>query len=224
MPGASEIWAVFCQVDPSHPSLQRLVAGSTTRELERKATLISQDGRDTHVYLVASGRLQALRFSAKGDETWLADLEAGDLIGEISALEGERRTSSVVAVERSLVLSISRSLFLSEMLEAGPFGLAVARLLARRVKLTSSQLAKSVTLKVAGRLHGELISMANPVRESNGRAAYRIEGNVNVSSVAQKIYATREATSRAMTFLEDEGHVIRQGDKVDVFEPRQPLG
>jgi len=27
-----------------------------------------------------------------------------------------------------------------------------------------------------------------------------------------------------MTFLEDEGHVIRQGDKVDVFEPRQPLG
>ena len=57
-------------------------------------------------YFVLDGRLVAGRTSEEGTYQSLAAMGPGDVVGEIAALTGSRRTADVVAEERSELLQV----------------------------------------------------------------------------------------------------------------------
>ncbi|MEL7453166.1 MAG: Crp/Fnr family transcriptional regulator [Pseudomonadota bacterium] len=215
-------WAKFCQSNTSEAGVQRLAHGSQRRDLAAKATLIEQDEPGSTVYLVVSGKLKAVQYSSGGHEIWLADIEQDELTGEMAVLDQEGRSSDVLAVQPSSLISISQHLFLNELDSGGPFALAVTRMLARRLKRTSLQLSNSVAINVSGRLHGELIRIAEPM-SAEEEPVFEIDNPPSVSALAKRIHATREATSRAMSALERQGLVSRSGSTLRTIAPRGPF-
>lgn len=207
---ARRAWAAFIAAGEDHPAAQALGAASTVRTLSKDVVLLHESDTDNGVFLVGSGSLRSMRNTADGQEIWLTDHHAGELIGEIAALTGQGRTSSTLALGPSVVFAVARADFLAACALYGTLGLALARLLASRLSKTSTQVAELVALSVQHRLHQELIRLSNP--GANGAAVISQERAPSVTELGQRIHATREATSRALRDLEARGLIARSGD------------
>ncbi|MEM6946672.1 MAG: Crp/Fnr family transcriptional regulator [Pseudomonadota bacterium] len=216
----AEAWAKFCAADISTSGVQRLAAASRPRRLAPRAALMEQDQEGSQVYLVGKGRLKAVRYSEEGDEIWLAELSPGDLIGEMSALECHRRSSAVEAQDEALVFSISNTVFLAELQAEGPFSLAVARLLAKRVRDTSARFADTLAKNVEARLHQELLGLAKRADPAGAGPGLVLRPRPEILVLAKRIHATRESCSRALSALKEKRLVIVEGHGLRVFPAR----
>lgn len=207
---AIRTWAAFLGAGEDHQAARMLGAASTSRTLRKDAILLHESDTDDGVFLVGSGSLRSVRNPGDGQEIWLADHHAGELIGEIAALTGQKRTSSTIAIGPSLVFAVAREDFLATCSLHGSLGLAIARLLAARLARTSTQVTELVAMGVHHRLHQELIRLSNPA--TRGGAVISPELAPSITELGQRIHATREATSRALRDLEARGVIARSGD------------
>lgn len=207
---ARRAWGAFIAAGEDHPAAHALGQASTGRLLQKDAALLHEFDRDDGVFLVGSGSLRSFRNTADGQEIWLTDHSAGELIGEIAALTGQARTSSTIALGPSMVFGVARARFLAACAEHGILGLSLARLLAARLSRTSTQVAELVAMSVQNRLHQELIRLSNPAED--GGAVISQSQAPSVTELGQRIHATREATSRALRDLEARGLIARSGE------------
>jgi CRP/FNR family cyclic AMP-dependent transcriptional regulator len=195
-------WSELLSVDPSDPGIGVLNDHSNIRHLQKNETLIHQDERIDHVSLVKTGMLQARFVTFEGTEVWLANLPAGAIVGEISALCDRLSSAHVSAVEPTQVLVAPRSTFLNAMMASSAFGLAIARILAARIADTSNSLSSHVALKIEDRLLNALKTMDTIFV---GDAAILVTSVPAISELAVRIHASREATSRTYTRLTRQG-------------------
>src|SRR5205085_9128338 len=76
-----------------------LVAQARVRKVPRSEVLLRAGAAGGDVVLVLSGRVRLVAYGADQREVMLAIRGPGELLGEIAALGGLRRTASVVAVD-----------------------------------------------------------------------------------------------------------------------------
>lgn len=211
----SQDWGTI--IGDSHDiAAETLNKKSTLRHLTSGTILIHQDEEIDHVYLVTAGSFEVVTTEMDGSEIWLADLQFGEIVGEVSALYSHSSTSSVLARAPSEVLAVSRSDFLYAMDSSGKFARAVASLLAERIAKTSEHLSNKVSKSVQNRLRQYLISLALTDAESN---QLKIKSAPPVAEICDRIHATREATSRAMTNLQKSKIVKRVNGEIIVLKP-----
>src|SRR5512135_2584189 len=91
--------------------LDTLVAQCIWRPYEKGREVIEQEGGSKDVYFIASGRVRITIYAASGREVAFRDLAQGASVGELSAVDGLSRSTSVVAIEDSWIASISRDQF-----------------------------------------------------------------------------------------------------------------
>lgn len=217
---AQHLWAQFAGLDPAHPAVAQLAAASMSRRAGRGEVIVAEGDADDAVYLVAEGALRTVRFTQNGHEVWYADVGPGELTGDMAALTGSRRTSTVVAKSIAMLFALERDEFLAVAGRFPEFTLAIARMLARRLQATSTQLAELAALPVSSRVHGELATIGAPAR--GDCEVFEIAPPPTVLALSQRIHATREATSRALTVLEDRGFLVRTRRRWQVIVPMAP--
>lgn len=217
--GATELraWSAFCGLTDGHPAVSALADASQLWVTPPGAFLIEQGAEETHFVLICTGIARAVRYTPNGHEIWLADFGPGDLLGEIAALTGQPRTSAVIARSEVVQVRIANTLVIDLMRQHGDIALAVARVTAARLGLTSTQLAGLITMPVAARLHHELVQMGE--RDPSDPETYIVRPALTVSALAERIHASREATSRALKSLEDRGLVIKSRRQWTVIAP-----
>ena len=113
------------------------------------------------LFIVASGTLEAVTTSRSGRELVFGSMGAGSVIGELTIIDGDRRTAGVRAVVASEVLSLSRKVFLREARLDPEIGLALARLCANRVRSWSEWASSSSFATVESRLASTVMALAN---------------------------------------------------------------
>ncbi|MEO1459085.1 MAG: Crp/Fnr family transcriptional regulator [Pseudomonadota bacterium] len=216
-----QAWAKFCALDKGHALISQLSDASQQKQLRRDETLINQGDAVDGVYLVVAGQLRAVRYTANGHEIWLSDLFGGDLVGEIAVLADTKRTSALLASRPTSLLSIATHTFVAAILDHGVFGLALAKQFSKRLEATSGQLADLMGMPVDVRLHAELVRAGQ--QDSSDDEMFVITSVPKVSALGQRIHASREATSRALSSLEKRGLVERTSDHWAVICPRDML-
>jgi CRP/FNR family transcriptional regulator, cyclic AMP receptor protein len=205
---AAQTWAHFAELSSRHPAVLLLAQSSRLKRLKRGDVLVEESDDGADVFLVASGHVRTIRILDNGQEVWLADAGPGELIGELAALTGQMRTSTVVAATDLQIFAIERAVFLSVAGRHGEVALEVARLLARRLIQTSGQMADLFGKSVAYRVHRELVRLGVPSRTPG--ELVRLPAPPTITDLRQRVHASREATSRAMSELEERGLVIRK--------------
>ena len=88
---------------------ERLAAVMTARTLTDGETLVHEGSADDHLYAILDGALAVVRGAGNGSAITLYTLARGDLVGELSFLDGAQRYASLVARGRTQVLSLARS-------------------------------------------------------------------------------------------------------------------
>jgi CRP/FNR family transcriptional regulator len=118
----------------SRRDLKRLASATITRAYKKGEVIVKQDEGAVAFYLITKGRVNVVRGAAGESQTALASLGPGEFFGEMALLDSYPRSASVVAVDDTECLVLSRWDFLAE-LRSNPF-IAVQMLpvLSRRIR------------------------------------------------------------------------------------------
>lgn len=210
-------WGNYIGVSADHPAATALSAASRVRDVRSGEQVIEQDDISDSVYLVCDGRLSVFRYTQNGHEILLSQIEPVALVGEMSLFASSVRTSAVVASMDSRLIAVSGQNFKALSLAHSVIASAVAQELARRLTTTSNVLTDLVSMSVPNRLYGELVREGRPIAEDNEILV--VSPSPAVTTLARRIHATREATSRAMSLLQNRGLVRRTKDLIEIVAP-----
>ncbi len=178
--------------------------------------IILANENSTEVYFIASGKVRILLYSAsEGRQVLLANVGACEMFGEVSAIDGLSRSATVEA-EEDCELAVLKEEKFRKLIEDHPaFALAVMSKLAANVRRLTERVYEFSTLPVESRIHAELLRCAVPDDKHKGQAlvspALRAE-------FAARIATTREAVSRVITKLDEEGIAKREGQDIRVLD------
>jgi CRP/FNR family cyclic AMP-dependent transcriptional regulator len=182
------------------------------------SAIIAQDDAEDQIYLILDGNVRVILLSESGQEIWLDTLEAGAVLGEMAVLIGANRTSGIVANTNVISATYSASDFMKLMTDHSVIGIALSRLLARRVFQTTQRMFALSALSVPGRVYAELLRTSEPVDSEKSRL---IEPTPSITDIAMRVNTTRETVSRTVSDLERRGLLKRAPRGFELVDPDQ---
>jgi CRP-like cAMP-binding protein len=165
--------------------------------------VVSHRDDSTDVFFIVSGELRVTVYALSGREVSFKDLGAGEMFGELAAIDGQPRTTHVIALTDSVVASMSAAAFWQTIHAEPELAAAVLKRLARLVRSLSERVIEISTLGVNNRIHAELLRLARQ-RAARDDVA-EIEPAPTHADIAARISSHREAVSRELKRLERIG-------------------
>jgi CRP/FNR family cyclic AMP-dependent transcriptional regulator len=173
------------------------------RSYRRGEEVIDCDSSSRDVFFVIEGSVRVINQSPSGREVTLADLQAGDLFGELAAIDGEPRSASVVATSESVVAVMAGETLCRVISDHPAVALAMLKRLASMIRNSTARIMALSTLGAYNRVYAELLRMAKSGVAQSGDA--RIKPPPTHAEIASRISTTRETVARAI------GDLARQG-------------
>jgi CRP-like cAMP-binding protein len=124
------------------------------RDVIEKDKVIFREGQDsTDAFVIESGKIGVFK-SVEGKMVKLAVLEKGAMFGEMAAITGEKRTATMMAMEQSVVVRISRAMVQQKIGACDPFIKALINILINNLSRVTERYA--VQNKMADKLLNDL--------------------------------------------------------------------
>jgi CRP-like cAMP-binding protein len=201
-------------VDPE--LARRHVARITRSTYEPGALVLDFDDVGTDVFFIETGSVRVIVRNAGGREVILGDLHAGEIFGEMAAIDDMPRSANITAMHRSTVGRMTGAAFRDMAAEAPLVGLRVMRVLTARVRLGNQRLLELATLTLKHRLHAELLREARP-RASTGELVISPPPLQHV--LAARVGGRREAVSREIADMLRQGLLKRTSAALVITQP-----
>lgn len=168
----------------------------------RKNTVIIEKGDDANaLFVLLKGRSKAYVADERGKEIILSEQGPGAVLGELALLADMPRTASVMTLEDSDLLVLSKRSF-GECLEANPgIALNLIHSLARQVRTLTESVTDFALLDVYGRIAKILVDSSV---EENG---VRITPKLTHQQIADHVGASREMVSKILKDLKAGGYL-----------------
>jgi CRP-like cAMP-binding protein len=199
---------IFREVPPS--VLADIERRCRWREVKAPGDIIHYLDDSNEVFFIAAGQVRAIIYSTTGKAVTFRDLHAGDMFGELAAIDGRRRSASVQAVSDCLVAQLSGKAFWELMVSEPAITRAVLLHLNALVRSLSTRVYEFSTLAVRNRIQAELLRIARSIGERHGEGASIARAPTH-SEIASRISTHREAVAREMSRLAKLGIVARRG-------------
>jgi CRP-like cAMP-binding protein len=183
--------------------LDQLQRACRWRAIPVGGQIIWYGASDRDVYLVVSGRVRVTIYSMAGRQVTFRDHVAGDLFGEVAAIDGMLRFGDVVACEPTKLAVLPESA-LWNLIRAHP--IIAARMLRRFAALVRSLSARVIdlsTLAVRNRIHALLLRQAREAGVKGNSA--RISPAPRHAEIASLVGTYREQVTRELSTLAKHG-------------------
>ena len=191
------------------PALEKLARQCRWQRFAAGQRVISRAAPDHDVYLVVSGKVRVTSFSAAGREVAFGDLRGGEWFGDFAAIDGLSRSADVVAIDETLLASMSPALFRQLLREHPEACDRVLRKLVKSIRELTERVFDFSTLGVQNRLHAELLRLARQAGVEGNRA--RIDPAPRHAEIAGHISTYREQVSRELSAMAKQGLIQRSG-------------
>jgi CRP-like cAMP-binding protein len=186
---------------------------AATRRFRAKQVLFHEGEPGDAVVAIASGRVKVSLHTRRGREIVLAIKEAGELVGELSAIDGRPRSATATALEAVDALVLPAPAFL-EFVDAHPrLAVRLLRVLAAQIRATDLRSAERDAGDITGRVARRLVELAERFGEHRG-SGLEITLVLSQDDLAGWVGATREATSRALGRLRADGCVTTGRERI----------
>ncbi len=136
------------------------------RKFVRGSVLMYEGEPGERVMVIISGHVKITRTTRDGHETILSFRGPGDLLGELSCIDGQPRLSSVEAIEPVDALVIAASAFRHHLETTPRVAVAVLENLSRRFRDTARKRSQFGASDTIGRVAARLVELAERYGES----------------------------------------------------------
>lgn len=184
-----------------------LSARWVVRRVAAGATVMRPRVPPLGVCFLLRGTLRVRVASATATPVTLALVSAGEIVGEMAALDGAACAAEVTAVEFSEVAWIDRETFLDALDRWSSLGRGVAHLLSQRLRQTDQTIQSLVALEVDQRVAQRLLELAAVYGEPVGERGLRLPMRITQQDLAAMVGASRERTNRALVAFKRRGWV-----------------
>jgi CRP-like cAMP-binding protein len=186
--------------------LDDLVSRGARRHFKRGAYLLTEGEISDHVAVVLTGRAKVSSFTPDGREVVLAVRGPGDLLGELSALDGGVRSASVSALEPVEALIIPSERFEHFLQDHARLAVMLLQMMSRRLRDADRKRIEFGAYDTPGRVARRIIELADRYGEAEARGV-RITLSLTQDELAGWSGASREAVSKALRHFRDRGWI-----------------
>ena len=203
--------------DPTAGPLAAAFRDGRRQRLRVGTTLFTEGDASSRVVLLLSGRVKISVFSGEGTETVLAFRGAGDVLGELAAIDGEEHLATVTVIEDGEALVIPAERFLAALAEQPGLALVLLRSIVGRLRDADRKRAEFTALDVVGRVAHRLVELAERYGEASGDVVL-IGLPISQRELAGWVGASREAVNKALQQLERRGLISAERRHLTVLD------
>jgi CRP-like cAMP-binding protein len=174
-----------------------------------RALIVSEDETDDDVFFILSGRARAATYTDTGKEVLMSELPPGESFGIFAAIDGQPRSTNVIAIEDARIARMSADNFNKVLYSHSGVTRAFIHYLVERIRHLSTRMTAVTTQDAEHRLIAELLRLAEDGMTDADSA--RIEPLPTQQELATLLFSQREAIGRDMSKLKDAGLIERKG-------------
>src|SRR5262245_22386213 len=137
-----------------------LEAACIWRRYRHGEHLFERGNSSNEVFFIVEGSVSIVSASATGRAVNLARAGAGEVIGEMAAIDGLPRSASVAAAEDSLVAVLPAARFVPLLERNGKIAVELLRRLSAMVRHTGARVVEMSTLDATNRVYDALLRQA----------------------------------------------------------------
>lgn len=168
------------------------------------------------LYIISSGRVKVYLPSTQGEEVILAILDNGEIIGELSLLDGTKRSATISVTEDSEVMYLSRNDFLNFLRSDFDTVLNVFSMITERLRKTNDQLEEAYMLDITSRIARKILALSDQFGiEQEG--IVKIGVKITQKDLAAMIGATRESVNKQLNLLKKNGLIDMENGYITIL-------
>lgn len=194
-----------------------ILARASVRRIGRGQPILRRGDPNGGMVVILAGRVRISVVSEDGKEVTLSVLGAGEVVGEMSLLDGEPRSADVTAQEDCSLLTIERGQFLSLLRSDSELCLRLLSFLSRRLRRANAALEDMALLDLPTRL-GRLLSRLAADYGVPVRAGTRIEVKLSQKDLSTLVGASREKVNRQIRIWEEAGVLAKDSGRMVIAD------
>jgi CRP-like cAMP-binding protein len=205
----------FEQLDPE--AALALTAAGTTREYRRGAALFHERQESDAIYVLRRGTVKIVVGTSAGKDAMLGIRGPGDLLGEVSAVDGRARSAGAIALEAAEALVVPGSAFRAFLGAHSAAAMRLLEMLCERLRDADVKRSEHVALDTLTRVAGRLVELADRFGKDEDEGVV-IDLALTQEDLAGWAGASREAVAKALQTLRDLGLVRTDRRRVVVID------
>ena len=206
---------IFETTEPQ--DLERLASFCKVKKFSKDEVVFHKGDVGTDLYAILDGMFRVVIIDDKGDEIILAYVKPGEIVGEMSMIDGLGRTGTLIADVASEISLIPRKAFNELMQKDFNVTLYLLETLTERLRKADELIESLAFLNVKERIIKYLL-------DSLGEAAEPVDGYYSTKKYTHQelsnlIGASRESVTKCLKILSIEGVVKIKDDKMFIKAP-----
>lgn len=196
-----------------------MVGKMTTMKSFRKKEpiyLMGQPGKS--VYLLKKGVVKISRILPDGRELVLALLKAGEIFGELEAVNEEDRQAQAEAHDDVMICVMNREDFLKVMQSKPELGVRLNKIIGFRRRVIENKLENLIFKSIPQKIGILLTELAEQFGKRESRGVL-IDLSLTHQDMANLIAASRTTVTEALQSFKDKGLIDMEGKRVRLLKP-----
>jgi CRP/FNR family cyclic AMP-dependent transcriptional regulator len=183
--------------------------------------IFAEGDRDTCLYVIEKGRVRVGRHDGPDRECLFTVLGPGEMFGEESVFDPGPRTSCAVALTDVEAVCLQRAGLIPLLTARPEMAQRFLRIMARRIRSTSSNITDTVYADVAARVAKHLLGLAQRFGvQDNG--AMRVPMDLTQEQFAHLVGSSRESVNKVLCDFASRGWIAVGKDTILIRES-EPL-
>ncbi len=188
-----------------------LSSHAVTKKFAKNTIIINEGDETDSLYIILSGKIKAFLSDEHGKEIILDMAGPGEYFGEVALLDEAPRSASVMTLEPSSFLIISKGDFKNCVAKNPDIAISLIKELTHRIRVLTSSVKGLALRDIYGRVAETLLNLA---AEEKGTLV--ISERPTQQELANMVGASREMVSRILKDLTTGGYIEVEDKKITI--------
>ncbi len=201
----------------SEKEYDTIIDAMILRNFQSNEAIVHEDDDENQTFfIIVSGEVHVSVLTSEGKQTILATLRKGEFFGEMSILDGEPRSASVVAASPCKLYMLYRHSLLEILEEYPKIAIQMLVTMSLRLRRSNKQINTLSMMSVYGRVAEVILQLANDYGE-------RVEDMVIIPNppthrvISEMAGTSRETVSRVLSQLKKKHYITSDRKKLVIL-------
>ncbi|MCP4076264.1 MAG: Crp/Fnr family transcriptional regulator [Gammaproteobacteria bacterium] len=197
--------------------LKQLSSQVVSRQFPKNSIIVTQGDETDSLYVIMDGKVDVFLQNDKGKEIIINSLGECDTFGELAPLGGIPRQASIITTESSILIVISRQVFMDTLLTKPAISMRIINRLIDLIQNLTEEVSSLALEDVYSRVVRVLYKHAEKVGDK------LVTEKLTQQDIALRVGATREMVHRILKELKTGGYISIEGKHITI-EKKLPPG
>lgn len=185
---------------------------------EAGESIVQYHENSNSAFFIVQGEIRVAYHSLSGHEVILCDLPTGEMFGELTTIDNQTRSATVVSKISTLLASMPAPSFQNLIYSNQRIAEAIFKRLTGEVRRLTERVYDFSTLAVHNRIHTELLRLANKNKNKINPNMVIISPAPTHAEIAHLVSTHREAVTRELSNLTKKNLIQRNGKDLHILD------